>query len=129
NAARRLAGHLYDSGWTATLVDADDVPALVAADARERWRSVTDARGYLTTYTVADPQMVLGGVSTEGAQEVWTVVEMAGPSRRTDLRAGVAIRTDGPPATSSPVPGLAGISGRQARALTALHPLSGVRLV
>lgn len=129
NAARRLAGHLHETGWTATLVDAADVPALAAADARERWRSVTDARGYLTTYTVTDPQTALGGMSAAGAQEVWTVVEIAGPSPRTDLKAGVAIRTEGPPATSSPVPGLAGISGRQARALAALHPLSGVRLV
>jgi type VII secretion protein EccE len=129
NAARRLAGHLYESGWTATLVDADDVPTFTAADARERWRSVTDARGHLTTYTVAAPRTALGGVSAAGAQEVWTVVEIAGPSRRTDLKAGVAIRTDGPPSTSSPVPGLVAISGRQARALAALHPLSGVRLV
>ncbi len=129
SAARRLACHLHETGWTATLVDAGDVPALAAADARERWRSVTDARGYLTTYTVADPQTALAGVSAAGAQEVWTVVEIAGRSPRTGLKAGVAIRTEGPPATSSPVPGLAGISGRQARALAALHPLSGVRLV
>ncbi len=55
NAARRLAGHLQETGWTATLVDAGDVPVLAEVDAREWWRSVTDARGYLTTYTVADP--------------------------------------------------------------------------
>ncbi|MEZ0356147.1 type VII secretion protein EccE [Mycobacterium sp. SA01] len=129
NAARRLAGHLHETGWTATLVDAAEVPALAAGDARERWRSVTDARGHLTTYSVADPQTVLRGVSAAGAQEVWTVVEIAGPSLLTDLKAGVAIRTEEAPATPAPVPGLAAIHGRQARALAALHPLSGMRLV
>ncbi|WP_264001672.1 type VII secretion protein EccE, partial [Mycolicibacterium gadium] len=77
NAGRRLAGHLHETGWTATLVDAADVPALAAANARERWRSVADSRGHLTTYSVADPQTVLGGVSAAGAQEIWTVVEIA----------------------------------------------------
>ncbi|WP_431237847.1 type VII secretion protein EccE [Mycolicibacterium aichiense] len=129
SAARRLAGHLHETGWTATLVDAGEVPVLAGADARERWRSVTDSRGYLTIYTIADPQTALAGVSAAGAQEVWTVVEIAGASPHIDLKAGVAIRTEKAPATAGPVPGLAAISGRQARALAALHPLSGMRLV
>jgi type VII secretion protein EccE len=124
-----LAGHLREKGWTATLVDADEVPDLVAADARERWRSVTDARGYLTSYTVTDPHSALEAVNAAGANEVWTVVEIAGPEALTQLRAGAAIRTEDRPGTSAPLPGLTLISGRQAIALAALHPLSGVRLV
>ncbi|MCV7344892.1 type VII secretion protein EccE [Mycolicibacterium rhodesiae] len=129
NAARRLAGHLQETGWTTALVDADDVPAIAGTDARERWRSVADSRGHLTTYTVVDPETALAAVSAAAAQEVWTVVEIAGPSPLTDLKAGVAIRTEGPPADSAPAPGLTRISGRQASALAALHPLSGMRLV
>lgn len=129
NAARRLAGHLRERGWAATIVGSDDVPVLTAADARERWRSVTDARGYLTTYTVANPDTALSGVSAGDGHEVWTVVEIAGDSPRTKVKAAAAIRTQDPPVTSAPLPGLTAISGRQAAALTALHPLSGVRLI
>jgi type VII secretion protein EccE len=129
NAARRLAGHLRETGWTTSLVDADDVPVLAAADARERWRSVTDARGHVTTYTVADPETALATVSVTDAQEIWTVVEIAGPSPLKPLTAGAAIRTEDRPARSAPLPGLMSIPGRQATALAALHPLSGVRLV
>ena len=76
SAARRLIGDLREIGWTATLADPDDVPELVAAGARERWQSVTDSRGYLTTYTANDPD-ALAAVSAN-AGESWTVVEMAG---------------------------------------------------
>lgn len=128
NAARRLASHLHEKGWAATLVGSDDVPVLAAANARERWRSVTDARGHLTTYTVAHPETALSGVSVGDGHEVWTVVEIAGGSR-TKVKAGAAIRTEDPPAKSALLPGLTVVSGRQATALAALHPLSGVRLV
>ncbi|AKK25743.1 type VII secretion protein EccE [Mycobacterium sp. EPa45] len=128
NAARRLAHHLHERGWTATLIDGDEVPLLAAADARERWRTVTDARGYLTTYAVADPEVALAAVSATDAQEVWTVLEIAGPSSPAKLRSGAVIRTEHRPAGSAPVKGLTLLSGRQAPALAALHPLSGVRL-
>ena len=55
NAARRLISQLREIGWTATLASPDELPDLVAADARERWQSVTDARGYLTTYAAKTP--------------------------------------------------------------------------
>ncbi|KAA0111303.1 type VII secretion protein EccE [Mycolicibacterium sp. P1-5] len=128
STARRLAGQLRETGWTTTLVDADELPELSAIDARERWRSITDARGYVTAYTIADPRTALTGVSATGAQEIWTVVEIARNSPL-NLRAGAAIRTEDRPARSAPVPGMTLIAGRQATALAALHPLSGVRLV
>ena len=129
NAARRLANHLRESGWTATLVDPDELPDLLAAGAREQWRTVADARGYLTTYAVADPQTALAAVDATNANEAWTVVEIAGPSARAQIRAAAAIRTADRPAKSAALQGLTVLAGRQARALTALHPLSGVRLV
>ena len=126
NAARRLIGHLREIGWTAKLADPDQVPDLVAAGARERWQSVTDARGYLTTYAAKDPEG-LAAVSSAAAAEAWTVVEIAGTSPLDRLRAGAVIRTEEPP--KAPLPGLVSLPGRQASALAALHPLSGARLV
>jgi type VII secretion protein EccE len=126
NAARRLVGHLREIGWTATLAEPDEVPDLVAAGARERWHSVTDARGYLTTYAAKAPG-ALAAVSAATAAETWTVLEMAGTSPADRIRAGAAIRTEGRP--DAPLPGLVPIPGRQASALAALHPLSGARLV
>lgn len=58
NAARRLIGLLRESGWTATIADPEQVPDLVAAGARERWQSVTDARGYVTTYAAKAPEFL-----------------------------------------------------------------------
>lgn len=126
NVARRLISQLREIGWTATIADPDQVPDLVAEGARERWQSVSDARGYLTTYAVKTPE-VLAAVSSAGADETWTVVEIAGTSPLERIRAGAAIRTESRP--SAPLPGLVPIPGRQASALAALHPLSGARLV
>jgi type VII secretion protein EccE len=126
NAARRLISHLREIGWTATIADPDQVPDLVAEGARERWQSVTDARGYLTAYAAKTPE-ALAAVSSTAAAETWTVVEIAGTSPLDRIRAGAAIRTESRP--SVPLPGLVPIAGRQASALAALHPLSGARLV
>lgn len=128
SAARRLVSHLREIGWTATLVESSQVPELVAADARERWRSVTDVRGHLSTYAVDVPE-TLAAVRSVAAAEAWTVVEIAGTSPRDRVRAGAAIRTEEQPAASPPLPGLVPIPGRQASALAALHPLSGMRLL
>jgi type VII secretion protein EccE len=125
NAARRLIRHLGEIGWTAALADPDQVPDLVAADARERWQSVTDPRGHLTTYAATTPEAL--AAVREGAIESWTVVEIAGTPESDRLRAGAAIRTEDQPSAS--LPGLVPITGRQASALAALHPLSGARLV
>jgi type VII secretion protein EccE len=127
NAGRRLINHLREIGWTATLADPDQVPDLVAADAREQWQSVNDARGYLTTYAAKTPE-ALAAVSSAAA-EVWTVVEIAGTSPLAQVRAAAAIRTEDRPKGPAPLPGLTPIPGRQASALAALHPLSGARLL
>ncbi|GAY17428.1 type VII secretion protein EccE [Mycobacterium sp. shizuoka-1] len=123
-AARRLIGQLRETGWTATLADPAQLPELVSGDARERWRSVTDARGHLTAYAAGAPD-ALAAVSPAGG-ETWTVVEISGTRSAARTRAAAAIRThDRPDAVP---PGLTAIPGRQAGALAALHPLSGVRL-
>ncbi|WP_445168187.1 type VII secretion protein EccE [Mycolicibacterium sp. Dal123E01] len=127
SAARRLINHLREIGWTATLADPEQVPDLVAADARERWQSVSDARGYLTTYAAKAPE-ALAAVSSAAA-EVWTVVEIAGTPPLAQVRAAAAIRTEERPKGPAPLPGLVPIPGRQASALAALHPLSGARLL
>ncbi|BBY63540.1 type VII secretion protein EccE [Mycolicibacterium helvum] len=126
NAARRLISQLREIGWMATIASPDEVPDLVVAGARERWQSVTDARGYLTTYAAKTPE-ALADVSSAVAAETWTVVEIAGTSPLDRIRAGAAIRTESQPST--PPPGLVPIPGRQASALAALHPLSAARLV
>lgn len=128
NAARRLIAHLRETGWAATLEDPDQVPDLVGANAREQWQSVTDARGYLTTYSVNTPETI-AEITSGAASETWTVVEIVGTASRAQIRAGAAIRTDDAPPASAPLPGLLAIPGRQADALAALHPLSGARLV
>ena len=125
NAARRLINQLREIGLTAAITDPTQLPDLVAEGARERWQSVTDARGHLTTYAAETPE-ALAAVRT-AATEVWTVVELAGTASLERIRAGAAIRTENRP--SAPPPGLVPIPGRQARALAALHPLSAARLV
>ncbi|MCX2932591.1 type VII secretion protein EccE [Mycobacterium sp. CVI_P3] len=125
NAARRLIGQLRETGWTATLVDSHQVPDLATAGARERWGTVTDERGYLTTYAAKNPE-ALAAVGAD-ADEAWTVVEIAGTSPLDRIRAAATIRTESRP--DAPPPGLVRIPGRQARALAALHPLSGARLL
>lgn len=126
NAARRLIGHLREIGWTARIAEPGQVPDLVAVAARERWQSVTDARGHLTAYAAQDPED-LAAVATTAPAEAWTVVEITGTSPRDRIKAAAAIRTEGPP--TGPLPGLVVIPGRQANALSALHPLSGARLI
>jgi type VII secretion protein EccE len=125
-AARRMLGQLGEMGYTATLVDR--LPDAVATDARERWQSVTDSRGHVTTYSV-DPatEETLTAVRASAAGETWTVIEVAGTATQPRIRAAAAIRTDAPPAATAP--GLVPVPGRQANALAALHPLSGTRLI
>jgi type VII secretion protein EccE len=128
-AARRLAAQLVETGWTATYVAEDELPVLAAPHAREGWRSVIDDHGHLTTYAVAHPESAAAGVSPSVGQESWTAVEIVGTPTRPQIRAGIAIRTHERPATTAPMRGLLPMPGRQASALAALHPLSGLRLV
>ncbi|WP_328350298.1 type VII secretion protein EccE [Mycobacterium sp. NBC_00419] len=126
NAARRLIEHLGDLGWTAHLAEPDQVPDMLAGEAREGWRSVRDSRGFLTAYAVETGSAPI--VGSELA-ECWSVVEIAGRRSDPQIIAGIAIRTEDSPTAASPLPGLAAITGRQASALAALHPLSSTRLL
>ncbi|WP_059015402.1 type VII secretion protein EccE [Mycobacterium sp. M26] len=120
NTGRRLIEQLAEQGVTATLVDSADVPDLVADDARERWRSVTDSRGHLTAYgdSAIDP--------VPHCSESWSVVEISGTPTHPRIRSALAIRTESTPVA---IPGAVALTGRQAAALAALHPLSGSRLL
>lgn len=118
-AARRLVEHLDDLGWTAHIVGPDQVPDMLAGEAREGWRTVRDSRGFLTAYA-ADQT-----VGTE-ATECWSVLEITGTRSDPHISTGIAIRTENPPPAH---PGLAALTGRQASALAALHPLSSTRLL
>lgn len=120
NTGRRLIEQLAEQGVTATLVDPADIPDLVADDAREQWRFVADSRGYLTAYadSAIDPEM--------DCSESWAAVEISGTPTHPTIRSAVAIRTENPP---TPVPASAPLTGRQASALAALHPLSSTRLL
>ena len=52
-AARRLADHLREIGWEAGSVAPDDVPRLLAPNARETWRGVQrGASDYVAAYQV-----------------------------------------------------------------------------
>ncbi|MGY4712622.1 type VII secretion protein EccE [Mycolicibacterium sp. CBM1] len=126
-ATRRLVEQLREKGWTATAVD--DVPAVVAADAREHWQTVTDARGHVTSYVLDDVEAIGAVTADSTGSETWTVLEISGPPAAPVLRAAAAIRTEEPPAAATALPGLVAVPGRQAAALAALHPLSGARLV
>lgn len=127
-AARRLISELGEIGCPAELVD--QVPDPAADDAREHWRSVTDSRGHVTTYIVdtADEE-TLAAIRSAVPGEAWTVLEIGGTPALPRITAGAAIRTDDSPTGGMSVPGLVAVPGRQAVALSALHPLSGARLV
>lgn len=101
---------------------------LVVGEARERWNSVRDGRGYVTTYTVGNPETALAAVGAAATDESWAVVELAGTPAQAQVRAAAAIRTEAP-ASSAPLAGLVPLPGRQAEALNALHPYSVARLV
>jgi type VII secretion protein EccE len=50
-AARRLADHLRENGWTVTLVDIAVPPA--DSSAKEEWLRMRDRSGYVAAYRVA----------------------------------------------------------------------------
>ncbi|AQT78274.1 type VII secretion protein EccE [Mycolicibacterium litorale] len=127
-AARRLVGELDEIGCTTTLVD--DAPTAVADGARERWRAVSDSQGYVAVYGVGEAtEEALAAVRASAPGESWTVLEIDGTPALPRLSAAAAIRTDAAPSAAVPVPGLVPVPGRQAAALSALHPRSGARLI
>jgi type VII secretion protein EccE len=131
-AARRLADHLRESGWSASLAAADDVATPYPRSARETWSGMSlGSADYIAAYGVkVDTALpnTLAAVWSYPVREVWTVLEVAGAGADQTLAVGCAFRTDAAPAATGPLPGLVSRAGIQRAALSALDPLSSQRL-
>lgn len=131
-AVRRLADHLRESGWTATIAEPDDIPGIYARSARETWRGICQGSAdYVAAYRVkADTALpnTLTAIWSYPVRETWTALELTGAGDEQTLAVACAIRTDAPPAAGGPLPGLISESGNHRPALTALHPLSSQQL-
>ena len=131
-AARRLADHLREIGWEASLVGADDVPRLIPPNAREMWRGVQrGASDYIAAYRVRIDDTLpetLDAVRTHPARETCTALEIAGDPAQPTIAAACAFLTDAPPAAGAPLAGLTPQRGNHGPALSALNLLSTERL-
>lgn len=131
-AARRLADHLRESGWSASLAVADDVPTPYPRSARETWSGISlGSTDYIAAHGVkVDTALpnTLAAIWSYPIREVWTVLEVAGAGAEQTLAVGCAFRTDAAPGASGPLPGLVSQAGIQRAALSALDPLSSQRL-
>ncbi|OBK32288.1 type VII secretion protein EccE [Mycobacterium sp. 1245111.1] len=131
-AARRLADHLRESGWTAAVANPDDVPSPFPRPAKETWVGLSQgSSNYVAAYGVkVDTALpnTLAAIWSYPVREVWTAAEVSGSGDNQTLAVACAFRTDAKPAASGPLPGLISKSGIQRAALTALDPLSNQRL-
>jgi type VII secretion protein EccE len=131
-AARRLADHLRESGWTAALAAPDDVPTPFPRHGRETWAGIRHGNtDYVAAYGVkVDTALpnTLAAIWSYPVREVWTAAEVAGVGDGQTLAVSCAFRTDASPGASGPLPGLISQSGNQRAALTVLDPLSKHRL-
>jgi type VII secretion protein EccE len=121
---RRLADHLRELGFAATIVDTVDAPW--TARAKETWRGMRDTHGYLTAYTIpADERLPesLAEVWSSSQGETWTALEFTGTASHPRVVALAAIRTGEAP-SGPQVSGLRTQNGRQRPLLTALDPRS-----
>lgn len=131
-AARRLADHLREAGWAASVIETDDFPAVFARSARETWRGIREGTAdYVAAYQVkpdaALPDL-LAVIRSYPARETWTALEIARGGSAQTVAAACAFRTNTRPAGGAPISGLAPQSGNQRAALTALEPGSTERL-
>jgi type VII secretion protein EccE len=117
---RRLANHLREKGWDVALVDSADAPA--RSDAKETWRGLHDASGYVAAYRVAS----LDDVATLPSSEIWMALEITGSAGDLHVEQACAIRTVDKP---GPVAGATPLHGRHRLALDALNPMSVDRLI
>jgi type VII secretion protein EccE len=88
---RRLADHLREEGRDVKLVDPADAPA--PPDAKETWRGLHDATGYVAAYRVAS----LDDVASLPLSEIWMALEITGSARDLHVDRAWAIRTDDKP--------------------------------
>ena len=131
-AVRRLADHLREIGWEATVVEPDVVPRLLDSAGGESWRAVQAGSGCLAAYRVsADDALpaTLDAILSQPARETWTALEIAGGSGASHTVAvACALLTDEPPSAATPLAGLTPQRGNQQPALAALDLLSTQRL-
>jgi type VII secretion protein EccE len=131
-AVRRLADHLRESGWTATVADPDDIPGLCPRSARETWGGIWRGNAdYVAAYQVkADTALpnTLAAIWSYPVRETWTALEVSGTGDEQTLAVACAFHTDAPPAAGGPLPGLIAHSGNHRPALMTLHPLSTEQL-
>ncbi len=131
-AARRLADHLRETGWDAGSVAPDDVPRLLAPNARETWRGVQRADSdYVAAYQVRiDDGLAetLEAIRSHPVRETCTALEIAGDETHRTVAAACAFLTDTPPAAGAPLPGLVPQRGNHRPALAALDLSSARRL-
>jgi type VII secretion protein EccE len=131
-AARRLADHLRESGWTAALAAPEDVPTPYPRSARETWAGISQGSAnhtaaYRVKVDTALPD-TLAAIWSYPVREVWTAAEVTGSGVNQTLAVAAAFRTDASPSATVPLAGLISQSGNQRAALTALDPLSTQRL-
>jgi type VII secretion protein EccE len=131
-AARRLADHLRESGWKASIAEPDDIPGPYPRSARETWGGIEHgSTDYVAAYQVkADTALpnTLAAIWSYPIRETWTALEVAGAGDDQTLAVACALRTDAPSSASGPLPGLISQSGNHRPMLAALHPLSTQRL-
>lgn len=128
-AARRLADHLRETGCNVAIVDSADAPA--EASAKETWRGLCDASGFVAAYRVAVDDTLadtFAAVDALPSLETWTALEITGTAADSGVAVMCAIRFGDKPGARPPVAGLTSLGGRQRAALSALHPLSVDRL-
>jgi type VII secretion protein EccE len=127
-AARRLADHLREIGWTAGLVGQDDLPEF--GHTRETWAGVRAGDDCLAAYRVpvdAELPETLAAIAAYPARVRWTALEIADDGAgRSTVAVGCALQTATAP-KGAPA-GLSPQSGNHGPALAALHPLSTRRL-
>lgn len=128
-AARRLADHLRELGWDITIADDADTP--VPAPARETWRGLRTAAGYVSAHRVAVDDGLADTLAAAAAQpsaQTWTVLDITGSTDRPELTVGCALHSEQRPGPGAPVPGLTPVRGRHGPALAAMAPQSTKRI-
>lgn len=131
-AARRLADHLRESGWNASIADPDDVPSPLPRSARETWTGVSHgASNHVAAYGVKIDTALpntLAAIWSYPVREVWSALEISGTGDDQSVAAACAFRTEASPVATGPLPGLISKSGVQRAALAALDPTSTQQL-
>ena len=130
-AARRLADHLREIGWEASMVGPDDIPRLLSSASGETWHGVRQNSNYLAAYRVsangALPEVVQA-IRSNPALETWTALEIARSGGHETVAVAVAFLTDAQPTGAAPLSGLTGQGGNHLPALLAMDLLSTQRL-